>query len=103
MYRKTMNYGGEATKKKKKKNMAGGGEYKMAGGGEYKMAGGGEYREGMKEGGRPGLWANIHAKRARIKAGSGERMRDKGDKGAPTAANMRAAQKGTKKRKTKNA
>jgi|TARA_R100000995_G_scaffold17837_2_gene7110 hypothetical protein len=95
MYRKTMNYGGEATKKKKKKN--------MAGGGEYKMAGGGEYREGMKEGGRPGLWANIHAKRARIKAGSGERMRDKGDKGAPTAANMRAAQKGTKKRKTKNA
>ena len=95
MYRKTMNYGGEATKKKKKKN--------MAGGGEYKMADGGEYREGMKEGGRPGLWANIHAKRARIKAGSGERMRDKGDKGAPTAANMRAAQKGTKKRKTKNA
>ena len=95
MYRKTMNYGGEAKKKKKKKN--------MAGGGEYKMAGGGEYREGMKEGGRPGLWANIHAKRARIKAGSGERMRDKGDKGAPTAANMRAAQKGTKKRKTKNA
>ena len=24
---------------------------------------------------RPGLWANIHAKRKRIKAGSGERMR----------------------------
>ena len=31
----------------------------------------------------PGLWANIHAKRKRIKAGSGERMRKKGEKGAP--------------------
>ena len=28
-----------------------------------------------------GLWANIHAKRKRIKAGSGERMRKKGEKG----------------------
>ena len=32
-----------------------------------------------------GLYANIHAKRARIKAGSGEKMRSPGDKGAPTA------------------
>lgn len=32
----------------------------------------------------PGLWANIHAKRERIKAGSGERMRKPGEKGAPT-------------------
>tara|TARA_R100000458_G_C8062178_1_gene104630 strand:+ start:108 stop:359 length:252 start_codon:yes stop_codon:yes gene_type:complete len=39
-----------------------------------------------------GLWANIHAKRKRIKAGSGERMRKKGEKGAPTAAQMKAAQ-----------
>jgi len=31
----------------------------------------------------PGLWANIHAKKARIKAGSGEKMKNKGDKGAP--------------------
>jgi len=31
----------------------------------------------------PGLWANIHAKRERIKKGSGERMRKKGEKGAP--------------------
>tara|TARA_Y100001951_G_C11285125_1_gene268161 strand:- start:637 stop:918 length:282 start_codon:yes stop_codon:yes gene_type:complete len=91
-----MNYGGEATNKKKKM-MAGGGEYKMmAGGGEYKMAGGGEYREGMKKGGRPGLWANIHAKRKRIKAGSGEKMRKKGDKGAPTEAQIKAAQKGSR-------
>ena len=32
-----------------------------------------------------GLYANIHAKRKRIAAGSKERMRKKGDKGAPTA------------------
>jgi len=31
-----------------------------------------------------GLYANIHAKQARIKAGSGEKMRKPGTKGAPT-------------------
>ena len=31
-----------------------------------------------------GLYANIHAKRKRIKAGSGEKMRKPGTKGAPT-------------------
>ena len=36
----------------------------------------------MKE--NKGLWANIAAKRERIKKGSGERMRKKGEKGAPT-------------------
>ena len=44
-----------------------------------------------------GLWANIHAKQKRIKGGSGERMRKPGSKGAPTAANFRAAQAGSKK------
>jgi hypothetical protein len=34
---------------------------------------------------KPGLYSNIAAKRARIKAGSGERMRKPGTKGAPTA------------------
>ena len=38
---------------------------------------------------RPGLYANIHAKRRRIAAGSGEKMRKPGSKGAPTAANFR--------------
>ena len=38
-----------------------------------------------------GLYENIRRKRARIKAGSGERMRKVGTKGAPTAANFRAA------------
>lgn len=37
------------------------------------------------KGGKVGLYANIHAKQARIKAGSGEKMRKVGAKGAPTA------------------
>ena len=37
------------------------------------------------------LQANIHKKRQRIKRGSGERMRKKGEKGAPTAAQMKRA------------
>ena len=37
------------------------------------------------------LWANIHAKRKRIKAGSGERMRKPGSKGAPTPAGFKSA------------
>ena len=39
-----------------------------------------------------GLWDNIHAKRERIKAGSGERMRKPGSKGAPTDAALKASQ-----------
>jgi hypothetical protein len=34
---------------------------------------------------KPGLYANIHKKRARIAGGSGEKMRKPGSKGAPTA------------------
>ena len=37
------------------------------------------------------LWANIHKKRQRIKKGSGEKMRKKGEKGAPTAKQMARA------------
>ena len=37
------------------------------------------------------LWANIHKKRQRIKQGSGEKMRKKGEKGAPTPAQMKRA------------
>jgi hypothetical protein len=40
-----------------------------------------------------GLYANIHAKRRRIKAGSGERMRKPGSKGAPTAKSFRKSEK----------
>ena len=39
-----------------------------------------------------GLWDNIHAKRKRIKAGSGEHMRKPGSEGAPTAAALKASQ-----------
>ena len=39
--------------------------------------------------GERGLWDNIHAKRKRIKAGSGERMRKPYSKGAPTKQNFK--------------
>ena len=45
--------------------------------------------------GQESLWDNIHKKRARINAGSGEKMRKKGDKGAPTPAQMKRAQEKT--------
>jgi len=49
---------------------------------------------------RPGLYANIQAKRKRIKAGSGETMRKPGTKGAPTKANfVRSAQTAKKTKK----
>lgn len=40
-----------------------------------------------------GLWANIHAKRERIKQGSGEKMRKPGSTGAPTASALRKSAK----------
>ena len=46
-----------------------------------------------------GLYSNIHAKRKRIAAGSGEKMRKPGSKGAPTAAAFKKAAKTTKKRR----
>jgi len=48
-----------------------------------------------------GLYANIHAKRKRIKAGSGEKMRKPGSKGAPTSANFKKAAKTAKKKPAK--
>ena len=39
--------------------------------------------------GERGLWDNIHAKRKRIKSGSGERMRKPYSKGAPTKQNFK--------------
>ena len=47
---------------------------------------------------KKGLYANIHAKRKRIKAGSGERMRKPGNKGAPTAKAFKRSKKTAKKR-----
>jgi|TARA_X000001036_G_C20185891_1_gene605399 hypothetical protein len=46
---------------------------------------------------KPGLYANIHAKRKRIKAGSGEKMRKAGSKGAPTTAAFLKSAKTAKK------
>jgi hypothetical protein len=45
---------------------------------------------------KPGLYANINAKKARIAAGSGEKMRKPGTKGAPTAAAFRQSAKTAK-------
>ena len=47
---------------------------------------------------KPGLYSNIHAKRARIKAGSGEKMRKVGSKGAPTASQFKKAAKTARKK-----
>ena len=44
-----------------------------------------------------GLYANIHAKRERIKNGSGEKMRKVGQKGAPTAEAFKESAKTAKK------
>ena len=48
---------------------------------------------------KKGLYANIAAKKKRIAAGSGEKMRKVGSKGAPTKANFKRAAKTAKKRK----
>jgi hypothetical protein len=45
---------------------------------------------------KPGLYANINAKRKRIEAGSGERMRKPGSKGAPSSSDFKDAAKTAK-------
>jgi hypothetical protein len=46
---------------------------------------------------KKGLYANIHAKRRRIAAGSGEKMRQPGDPGAPTAKDFANSKKTAQK------
>jgi hypothetical protein len=46
--------------------------------------------------GKKGLYANINAKRKRIKAGSGEKMRKPGSKGAPKAKDFKESAKTAK-------
>ena len=48
---------------------------------------------------KPGLYSNIHAKRKRIAAGSGEKMRKPGQKGRPTAKAFKQSAKTAKKRR----
>jgi hypothetical protein len=50
------------------------------------------------EGGKVGLYENIHRKKARIAAGSGEKMRKPGAKGAPTKADFIKSAKTAKKK-----
>jgi hypothetical protein len=47
---------------------------------------------------KPGLYANINAKQARIAAGSGEKMNKVGSKAAPSAADFKLAAKTAKKK-----
>jgi hypothetical protein len=47
---------------------------------------------------KKGLYANIQAKRKRIKEGSGEKMRKPGSKGAPKASDFKKAAKTARKR-----
>ena len=57
---------------------------------------GNKFRKKLNSGGRvkaaDGLWANIHAKRKRIKEGSVEKKRSKGAKGAPTEKAIKRSQ-----------
>lgn len=52
----------------------------------------------MAKNAKPGLYANIAAKKRRIKAGSGETMRKPGSKGAPSKANFRRAAQTARKK-----
>tara|TARA_R100000278_G_scaffold108367_2_gene85225 strand:- start:195 stop:401 length:207 start_codon:yes stop_codon:yes gene_type:complete len=55
-----------------------------------------EKKTKKKKSKKKGLYANIHAKRRRIAAGSGERMRKPGSKGAPSAKDFRESEKTAK-------
>ena len=46
----------------------------------------------FKQHSKEGLWDNIRKKKARIKGGSGEKMRKKAEKGAPTSDQIKRAQ-----------
>jgi hypothetical protein len=46
---------------------------------------------------KPGLYANIAAKKKRIAEGSGEKMKKPGTKGAPTKSDFKQAAKTAKK------
>ena len=48
---------------------------------------------------KKGLYENIHAKRERIKAGSGERMRSTKNQNSPSAKDFKQASKTAKKKK----
>ena len=69
----------------------------MAGGMMRKKVMGGGSMMRMEKSMGGGLYENIHKKKARIAAGSGEKMRKVGAKGAPTAQNFKDAAKTAKK------
>ena len=54
------------------------------------LTGDNPFEQGLEE--KRGLWDNIHAKRKRIKAGSGEKMRTPGSDGAPSDKDLKDSQ-----------
>ena len=52
----------------------------------------------LKKGGKVGLYENIHKKQERIAAGSGEKMRSVGTKGAPSKADFIKSAKTARKK-----
>jgi hypothetical protein len=50
---------------------------------------------------KPGLYSNLNAKRKRIAAGSGEKMRKPGSEGAPTDAAFKKSAKTAKRAKAR--
>ena len=71
-------------------------DYISAAADSAKYGNGVEVEMEMPYGEKKGLWDNIHAKRKRIKAGSGERMRKPGSKGAPSAKDLKDSAKDEK-------
>lgn len=48
----------------------------------------------------PGLYENIHKKRKRIEQGSGEKMREPGEEGAPSSKDFKDSEKTAKKNRS---
>jgi hypothetical protein len=67
----------------------------------YTKAGKAAAKKAEDKGEKKGLYANINAKKKRIAAGSGEKMRKAGSKGAPSAKDFKDSAKTAKKGKKK--
>ena len=71
----------------------------MVGGKKFPYTKAGKAAAKKAEGEKQGLYANINAKKKRIAAGSGEKMRKVGSKGAPSAKDFRDSAKTAQKKK----
>ena len=85
--------GGQTKLDKNKDGKISGADFRMMkrGGGRIKAAAGTHVTKSGKTA-KKGLWYNINQKKKRIAAGSGEKMRTPGSKGAPTAKAIKKSQ-----------